>query len=244
MGAAFKKFCMQFCCCCCAGDEDDEDEKQPLVPVPQDPLEYFNREVQKRRDEETNLWSEPGDPSHSERADDRVLYSLLQARTKTRMGSTGYRRLSVDIEAMRDTRREVRDKWKTILENLGFMAEADSLLTVSAGASHDRMRNAPASRALLKTLHTETSVFNSKDPPPERYLFILDRLIYLDIADDFLAKAKRFYPPKDDSDEDVPGLAINLPLLLARVEAMNGAGEEDEEEDESGREDGNLSDRS
>lgn len=57
----------------------------------------------------------------------------------------------------------------------GFMAEADSLLTVSAGASHDRMRNAPAARAMLHTLHSETSVFNSKEPPPERYLFILVR---------------------------------------------------------------------
>uniref|UniRef100_A0A3Q3XKH5 Melanoregulin n=1 Tax=Mola mola TaxID=94237 RepID=A0A3Q3XKH5_MOLML len=240
MGSALR-FCLQFCCCCCVRDTDDEDEKQPLVP--DDPLEYFNREVQKRRDEETNLWSTPGDPSHSEREDDRVLYSLLQARNKTRMGSTGYRRLSVDIEAMRDTRREVRDKWQTILENLGFMAEAESLLTVSAGGSHDRMRNAPAARAMLHTLHTETSIFCSKDPPPERYLFILDRLLYLDIAEDFLAKARRFYPPKDeDSDEDIPGLKINLPLLLARVEALNGAGNEDG--DESEREDGNLSDRS
>lgn len=73
--------------------------------------------------------------------------------------------------------------------------------------------------------------------------FSQDRLIYLDIAEDFMAKAKRFYPPKDDSDEDTPGLAINLPLLLARVEAMNGRGKE-EEEDDSEREDGNLSDRS
>lgn len=112
---------------------------------------------------------------------------------------------------MRDTRREVRDKWQTILENLGnarrmssgilfiaflfiflffllhcfkdtdhklpagFMAEAESLLTVSAGASQDRMRNAPAARAMLKKLHTETSVFNAKEPPPERYLFIMVR---------------------------------------------------------------------
>ncbi|XP_023150016.1 melanoregulin [Amphiprion ocellaris] len=236
MGSGFRKFCLQCCCCCCVGDEDDDDEKQPLVP--QDPLEYFNREVQKRRDEETNLWSEPGDPSHSEREDDRALYQLLQARNKTRMGSTGYRRLSVDIEAMRDTRREVRDKWKTILENLGFMAEADTLLNVSAGASHDRMRNATAARSMLQTLHSETSLFSSREPPPERYLFILDRLLYLDIAEDFLAKAKRFYPPRDDSDEDTPGLAINLPLLLARVEAMNGGGEEDESE----RDDGNMTD--
>ncbi|XP_068434074.1 melanoregulin [Clinocottus analis] len=226
MGSVLRKLC----CCCCAGDnDDDDDEKQPLVP--QDPLEYFNQEVRKRRDEETNLWSEPGDRSHSERPDDRVLYGLLQARTKTRMGSTGYRRLSVDIEAMRDTRREVREKWKTILENLGFMAEADSLLNVSAGASHDRMRNAPAARDLLQTLHSETSLFYSKEPPPERYLLILDRLLYLDIAEDFLAKAKRFYPPKEDSDEEAPGLAINLPLLLARVEAMNGRATEEDESD-------------
>ncbi|XP_017284936.1 melanoregulin [Kryptolebias marmoratus] len=229
MGSSFKRFCMQLCCCCCAEDDDDEEEKQPLVTP--DPLDYFTREVQKRRDEETNLWSEPGDPSHSERDDDRTLYTLLQARNQTRVGSTGYRRLSVDIEAMRDTRREVRDKWKTILENLGFMAEADSLLTVSAGASHDRMRNAAASRAMLHSLHTETSIFRGNEPPPERYLFIIDRLLYLDIAEDFLAKAKRFYPPGEDSDEEeTPGLAINLPLLLARVQAMNGRGAEDQDE--------------
>ncbi|KAF7225923.1 melanoregulin-like [Nothobranchius furzeri] len=236
MGSSFKRFCMQFCCCCCAQDEDDDDEKQPLVPP--DPLDYFTREVQKRRDEETNLWSEPGDPSHSERADDRTLYTLIQARSMTRVGSTGYRRLSVDIEAMRDTRREVRDKWKTILENLGFMAEADALLNVSAGTSQDRMRNAPAARAMLHTLHTETSIFSSKESPPERYLFILDRLLYLDIAEDFLAKAKRFYPPQEDSDEDTSGLAINLPLLLARVQAMNGRGD-GEDESESERDDEN-----
>ncbi|XP_061568329.1 melanoregulin [Cololabis saira] len=231
MGAAFWKFCFRCCCCCCAGEEEEQEEKQPLVAP--DPLDYFTREVQKRRDEETNLWSEPGDPSHTEREDDRTLHSLLQARNKTRMGSTGYRRLSVDIEAMRDVRREVRDKWKTILENLGFMAEADSLLTVSSGASLDRMRNAPAARAMLHTLHTETSIFCTREPPPERYLFILDRLLYLDIGEDFLAKARRFYPPTDDSEEETPGgLAINLPLLLARVQAMNGPGGEDVSEKE------------
>ncbi|KAM8845930.1 melanoregulin [Spinachia spinachia] len=227
MGSVFRRFC---CCCCAADDDGDDDEKQPLVP--QDPLEYFNQEVQKRRDEETNLWSEPGDRSHSERPDDRVLHTLLQARNKTRMGSTGYRRLSVDIEAMRDTRREVREKWKIILENLGFTAEADSLLGVSVGASLDGMRNAPAARQLLQTLHTDTSLFPSREPPPERYLLILDRLLYLDVAEDFLAKAKRFYPPKEDSDEETPGLAINLPLLLARVEALNGRATEEDEESE------------
>lgn len=120
-----------------------------------------------------------------------VMSSVLQ----------GYRRLSIDIEAMRDMRREVQDKWKMILENLGkrlcekfcsndvltgtvchwkvwmiltgFMAEAESLLNVSASASYDRMRNAATARTLLQTLYTETSLFNRNEPPPERYLFIL-----------------------------------------------------------------------
>lgn len=82
---------------------------------------------------------------------------------------------------------------------------------------------------------------------PTQHSFSQDRLIYLDIAEDFMAKAERFYPPKDDSDEDTLGLAINLPLLLARVEAMNGRDkkeEEEEVEEGSEREDGNFSDRS
>ncbi|KAG9350092.1 hypothetical protein JZ751_026445, partial [Albula glossodonta] len=177
-------------------------------------LLYFDREAKKRRDQETNLWSEPGDPSHSERDDDRELYNLLQKRAKTRRGSQGYRRLSVDIHAMRQVRRGVREKWKMILENLGFMAEAESLLTVSATESYDRMRNAPVARSLLQTLHSETSIFKSTEPPPERYMFILDRLIYLDVAEDFVAKARRFYPKgEDNEDEDQ---TPNVPLLVTR----------------------------
>ncbi|KPP71825.1 melanoregulin-like [Scleropages formosus] len=229
-------------------------------------LQYFDREAKRRRDQETNLWSEPGDPSHSERDDDRALYNLLQSRSRARRGSQEYRRLSVDIQAMRQVRRGVKEKWKLILENLerrccpgglvlltdmpcrytceggtadprsdrcetrrfgsvtgnvcgssgtGFMAEAESLLTVSASASYDRMRNAPAARTLLHALHSETSIFNSKGPPPERYLFILDRLIYLDVAEDFVKKARRFYPKGEEGvEEEEP--SATLPLLFSR----------------------------
>uniref|UniRef100_A0A673G3X4 Melanoregulin-like n=1 Tax=Sinocyclocheilus rhinocerous TaxID=307959 RepID=A0A673G3X4_9TELE len=216
-------------------------ERFVCVCVSHDTLEYFDREAKKRRDQETNLWNEPGDPSHSERDDDRTLYNLLQCRANTHsvMSSVpqGYRRLSIDIEAMRDMRREVRDKWKMILENLGFMAEAESLLTVSTSASNDRMRNAAVARSLLQTLHTETSLFNSKEPPPERYLFIMDRLIYLDAAEDFVAKARRFYPPKDDDDDDEEEEEntnrINLPLLLSHMNQNISGGEDEDDEGET-----------
>ncbi|XP_064177958.1 melanoregulin [Anguilla rostrata] len=230
MGAAFRRFCASFCCCCCCEEEEPE-EKAPLL---NETLLYFDREAKKRRDQETNLWSEPGDPSHSERDDDRELYNLLQKRAKTRRGSQGYRRLSVDIYAVRQVRHGVKEKWKMILENLGFMEEAESLLTVSSTDSYDRMRNAPAARSLLQTLYSETSIFRSKEPPPERYMFILDRLIYLDAADDFVAKARRFYPKgEEDDDDDEP--APNLPLLVTRA-GLNTAGDEDglDEEEASG----------
>lgn len=44
-----------------------------------------------------------------------------------------------------------------------------------------------------------------------------------------MAKAKRFYPPRDDSDEEPQGVSLNLPLLLARVEALDTAGDAEEE---------------
>ncbi|XP_062865321.1 melanoregulin [Trichomycterus rosablanca] len=234
MGAAFRRFCARFCCCCCVRDDEDEDEKRPIFS--NETLQYFDREAKKRRDQETNLWNEPGDPSHSERDDDRALYNLLQNRSRTHRGSQGYRRLSVDIEAMREVRREVRDKWKMILENLGFMEGAESLLAVNASASYDRIRNAAAARTLLQTLHSETSIFNSGEPPPERYLFTLDRLIYLDAADEFVMKARRFYPPREE-DEDEEDQGSTLPLLLSRVNQHLSAGEDEDEEEETSKQD-------
>uniref|UniRef100_A0A4W4HND2 Melanoregulin n=1 Tax=Electrophorus electricus TaxID=8005 RepID=A0A4W4HND2_ELEEL len=230
--SGFLFFLFFFALLCCLFNHDTE--------ITSLQKKYFDRKAKKRRDQETNLWSEPGDPSHSERDDDRALYNLLQSRARTRRGSQGYRRLSVDIEAMREVRREVRDKWKMILEYLGFMTEAESLLTVSASASYDRMCNASTARTLLQTLHAETSIFNSREPPPERYLFILDRLIYLDAADDFVAKARRFYPPRDNDEEEQEEIVMKLPHLLSRVNQSMSGGEEEDEEGEASEQDDSL----
>lgn len=53
-----------------------------------------------------------------------------------------------------------------------------------------------------------------------------------------MAKARRFYPPRDDDDEEENPLAINLPLLLSRMN-QNISGGEDEDDDgaETGPED-------
>ncbi|XP_039596440.1 melanoregulin [Polypterus senegalus] len=191
MGAGLAAF--PYCCSCCEGADDEE--KKPILS---ETLLYFDRTAKRRRAEETNLWSEPLDKSHMERDDDRELFNLLHRRAKTKRGSEGYRRLSFDIHALRQMRRDVLGRWKMILESLGFQAEADSLLTVSSNASYSSLRHPTDARAFLHTLHQETSIFDTKDAPPERYLFVLDRLIILDVAEDFANKAKRYYPMEEE----------------------------------------------
>lgn len=43
-----------------------------------------------------------------------------------------------------------------------------------------------------------------------------------------MAKARRFYPPKDDDDDEEQTSAINLPLLVSRMNQNISGGEEDE----------------
>ncbi|XP_075701337.1 melanoregulin-like [Rhinoderma darwinii] len=215
----------RFLCCCC---HEEAPEKSPLIS---DTLLYFDREVKRRRAEEANLWNEPQDVSHTERDDDRDLYNLLHKRARTRRGSEGYRRLSFDISAHRQIRKDVKDRWRVLLENLGFHNEADSLLTVTSNSSYNSMRDPTEARRLLNLLSQDTSIFEQSGlPPPERYLFVLDRLILLDMGTEFVSIARRFYPPEtlENSEKDSlePGTAVLVSPGLLEV----GNAEDKEEE--------------
>ncbi|KAM3922621.1 melanoregulin-like [Leptodactylus fuscus] len=216
----------RFLCCCC---HEEAPEKSPLIS---DTLLYFDREVKRRRAEEANLWNEPHDVSHTERDDDRELYNLLQKRARTRRGSEGYRRLSFDISAHRQIRKDVKDRWRMLLENLGFHNEADSLLSVTSTTSYNSLRDPIEARRLLNLLSEETSIFEQNSlPPPERYLFVLDRLIVLDMGTEFVSIARRFYPPEtmESSEKETtgPGTAV---LVSPGWQEVGNSGEKEEEE--------------
>ncbi|KAG8439055.1 hypothetical protein GDO86_016336 [Hymenochirus boettgeri] len=217
-----RRFYHYLCCCCC----EEPPEKSPLIS---DTLLYFDREVKRRRAEEANLWNEPQDVSHTERDDDRELYNLLQKRAKTRRGSEGYRRLSFDISAHRQVRKDVKDRWRILLDNLGFSNEADSLLTVTSNTSYKTLRNPAEARRLLGILSAETSIFEQQSIPPERYLFVLDRLIVLDMGTEFVSIARRFYPQEtiESSEKDTtePTTAV---LVSPCPEEVGDVGEKEE----------------
>ncbi|XP_018410780.1 PREDICTED: melanoregulin-like [Nanorana parkeri] len=218
-----RTFYRLFCCCC----NEDLPEKSPLIS---DTLLYFDREVKRRRAEEANLWNEPQDVSHTERDDDRELYNLLQKRARTRRGSEGYRRLSFDITAHRQVRKGVKDRWRVLLEDLGFHNEADSLLTVTSNTSYNSLRDPTEARRLLSLLAQETSIFDEQTIPPERYLFVLDRLIVLDMGTEFVSIARRFYPAESLTNSEIeivePGTAV---LVSPGLQGTEDGGEKDEE---------------
>uniref|UniRef100_A0A9L0IN17 Melanoregulin n=1 Tax=Equus asinus TaxID=9793 RepID=A0A9L0IN17_EQUAS len=148
------------------------------------------------RDDEQNLWSTPRDVSHTEADDDRVLYNLIVVRNQQAKDSEEWQKLNYDIYTLRQIRREVRNRWKRILEDLGFQKEADSLLSVTKLSTISDSKNTGKAREILLKLAEETNIFPTGWELSERYLFVVDRLIALDAAEEFFKIASRTYPKK------------------------------------------------
>lgn len=107
-----------------------------------------------------------------------------------------WQKLNYDIYTLRQIRREVRNRWKRILEDLGFQKEADSLLSVTKLSTISDSKNTRKAREILLKLAEETNIFPTGWELSERYLFVVDRLIALDAAEEFFKIASRTYPKK------------------------------------------------
>ncbi|XP_054827871.1 melanoregulin isoform X1 [Eublepharis macularius] len=176
--------------CCCRGALAGE--KEPLVGHKM----YTAFGAMQASDEENNLWSTPQDISHMEADDDRILYNLLVLSDKLDKGSEKWQRLNYNIRTVRQVRKEVRNRWKHILEDLGFQKEADDLLSVTKRSIVSNSRNASKTREVLLKLSEETTIFPETWELSERYLFVVDRLIALDAADEFFQMASVLYPKR------------------------------------------------
>ncbi|NXA48484.1 MREG protein, partial [Nothocercus julius] len=148
------------------------------------------------RDEEQNLWSTPHDVTHTEADDDRILYNMIVVRNQLDTDSEEWQKLNYDIYTLRQTRKEVRSRWKHILEDLGFQKEADSLLSVTKLSIISDSQNMGKAREILLKLSEETNIFPTSWELSERYLFVVDRLIALDAADEFFRMASVVYPKR------------------------------------------------
>ncbi|KAH0621715.1 hypothetical protein JD844_023317 [Phrynosoma platyrhinos] len=107
-----------------------------------------------------------------------------------------WQKLNYDIYTLRQMRREVRNRWKRILEDLGFQKEADTLLSVTKRSIVSDSQNMSKAREFLLKLSEETTIFPTSWELSERYLFVVDRLIALDAADEFFRIASITYPKR------------------------------------------------
>ncbi|XP_066494209.1 melanoregulin [Tiliqua scincoides] len=197
-----------WCCCCCRGrclGDAALPEKEPLVS---NNSPYTSFGATQAWDEEKNLWSAPHDISHTEADDDRILYNLIVVRERLDKDSEEWQRLNYDIYSLRQMRREVRNRWKGILEDLGFQKEADTLLSVTKRSIVSDSQNMSKACEILLKLSEETTIFPINWELSERYLFVVDRLIALDAAEEFFRIASITYPKRISAAKDEDNLKM------------------------------------
>ncbi|XP_063284796.1 melanoregulin isoform X2 [Pelobates fuscus] len=185
----YKDWLCALCCIRLGCLDYPKNEKQPLV--------NNNNHIQNYsviHDDERNLWSSPHDLSHTEAMDDRMLHNWIQTRSQLDKDSEEWQKLNYEIYTLRQARREVRSRWRRILEDLGFQKEAESLLSVTKQSTISNPKNMKRAMELLLRLADDTYIFPTGWDLPERYLYIMDRLVCLDAVDEFFQIAHKKYP--------------------------------------------------
>uniref|UniRef100_A0A3P9IWK8 Melanoregulin n=1 Tax=Oryzias latipes TaxID=8090 RepID=A0A3P9IWK8_ORYLA len=136
--------------------------------------------------------------SCSSRGSEKELQAFLSMREEADQATEEWEKLNYDIYTLRCTRREVRSRWKKILLQLGYECEVESLLDVNKQSSFSPDReHLKEAKELLKQLLDHSSLFPPGTQNRSRYLHVMDRLVSLDSADDFIRLAKQKYPKKE-----------------------------------------------
>ncbi|CAK6964390.1 melanoregulin-like [Scomber scombrus] len=132
------------------------------------------------------------------RGSDRELQAFINMRDQTDKATEEWEKLNYDIHTLCYARREVRSRWKKILLQLGYQCEVDALLCVNRQSQFSRdQEHLNRATELLKQLLDHTSMFPKGTGHQNRYLYVMDRLVSLDSAEEFVRLAKEKYPMKE-----------------------------------------------
>ncbi|KAI1899112.1 hypothetical protein AGOR_G00058190 [Albula goreensis] len=132
--------------------------------------------------------------SFTEPESDGELHAFIMMRNQVDKDTEEWEKLNYDIHTLKYTRREVSTRWRKILLQLGYQREVDTLLMVSRQGALSDCGNLAVAAQLLQTLWAESCLFPDGYTAPDRYLFVMDRLVSLDSAEDFVRLAKEKYP--------------------------------------------------
>ncbi|XP_023993980.1 melanoregulin-like [Salvelinus sp. IW2-2015] len=144
-------------------------------------------------------WSSPRTPMGDAESDGE-LQAFITMRNEADTYTEEWEKLNYDIHSLRYTKREISSRWKKILTQLGYQHEVDSLLTVNRQLLQTTLSesdNLNRARQLLQTTLDHSSLFPRGVASTDRYLFVMDRLVLLDSAEDFIRLAKEKYPKRE-----------------------------------------------
>ncbi|XP_037104590.1 melanoregulin-like isoform X2 [Syngnathus acus] len=137
--------------------------------------------------------------SSSRRESDRELQAFISMRNQVDKATEEWEQLNYDIHTLRYAKREVRARWKKILLQLGYQSEVDALLYVNNQNDFNQdQEGLTRATELLTHLLEHTSLFPVGTGHQTRYLYVMDRLVSLDSADDFVRLALEKYPKRQD----------------------------------------------
>ncbi|XP_041856886.1 melanoregulin-like [Melanotaenia boesemani] len=180
-----------------SGSSSSDSEEESLFGPPSSIRIPWNNQKNKRRT--VDPWTASHRPADSciRRGWDRELQAFISMRDQADKATEEWEKLNYDIHTLRYTRREVRSRWKKILLQLGYQCEVDSLLCVNSQSRFSRdQEHLNKAADLLKQLLDHTCLFPPGKEHHNRYLYVMDRLVSLDSAEDFVRLAKEKYPKK------------------------------------------------
>ncbi|KAG5833907.1 hypothetical protein ANANG_G00280900 [Anguilla anguilla] len=176
-----------FCCRCHVQQEIEE--KDAILRT-----SMFSASEQSQ-DPERAVWASSRAPnSTTEPQSDRELRAFIMMRNQADKDTEEWEKLNYDIHTLKYTQREVGTRWRKILLQLGYQGEVDGLLMVSRQGTLSDCGNLAVAAEMLQALWAESSLFPAGYCAQDRYLFVMDRLVSLDSAEDFVRLAKEKYP--------------------------------------------------
>ncbi|XP_008327326.1 melanoregulin [Cynoglossus semilaevis] len=195
----------QFTLCCCHFLKYSSEENAAIMRVNRTsgsrPLQLLpsvssDSDTEEQRQSQKN-GSGPLRVGDARRESDRELQAFISMRDKTDKATEEWEKLNFDIHTLRYAKREVRSRWKKILEQLGYQNEVDVLLLLNKQRRFSRdQEHFKKATELLTHLLNHTSLFPPGTGPQNRYLSTMDYLVSLDSGEDFVRLAKEKYPKK------------------------------------------------
>uniref|UniRef100_A0A3B3ZMQ6 Melanoregulin n=1 Tax=Periophthalmus magnuspinnatus TaxID=409849 RepID=A0A3B3ZMQ6_9GOBI len=183
-----------------SSDSTDSDTEEDSIFGPQSSRRNPWKQKQAGHRSSVEVWSihKTRSGASKRRSSDRELQAFISMRDQADKATEEWEQLNFDIHTLRYAKREVRARWEKILFQLGYQCEVEALLNVNKQSRFSRDQE-HLSRAieLLKYLLEHTCLFPKGTRHHSRYLYVMDRLVTLDSAEDFVRLAKEKYPKKD-----------------------------------------------